>query len=118
MATLNIGLKVNRAITGATTVNANATVIATYVCTSHPIALSSGASWRDTDNQNDVPSQISTFAPQVGQSMVRIFGPSASVPASFTTSVPWPRYFLGAWSKSTTTITWTLQSGVELINTQ
>lgn len=100
MATLNIGMKVNRAITGATTVNANAYAMVTYLPA--PLSISGGSS-----------SGTVGVAPSP---MTRYFGPGQSIPSTFdmTCIIGWA---------TTTTITGTaimrysLQSGVELINT-
>lgn len=103
MATLNIGMKVNRAITGATTVNANATAIVTYSQGIFPTtAVGSGAfgGWNGG---------------QQGMIINRVFGPGQSIPASFIQGI---RYKDSSAVDQTTNITWTLISGVELINTQ
>jgi hypothetical protein len=105
MATLNIGMKVNRTITGATTVNANATVIATYLA--NGFGTTPAATYGDSSFLNH---------PQ-GTPMVRVFGPAASVPASFTSTIHLPATNPNVNSVAVT-VTWTLLSGVELINTQ
>ncbi len=97
MATLNVALKVNRAITGATTVNANSVVIATYAYSSSTNAISAG---------NMGPTSIVT----------RYFGPGQSVPSSFTSLTPTTINTGNPYQ--TVTTTWTLQGGVELSNTQ
>ena len=99
MATLNIGMKVNRAITGVTTVNANAYAMVTYMAGAFT-SLPSGAS-----NQSyDAPALIT-----------RHFGPGQSIPASFTQTFT---AFINSGGASVAgTITYSLQSGVELINT-
>lgn len=94
MATLNIGMKVNRAISGATTVTANAYAMVTYLA------------GPDSDTFN-------AGAPQ-GEMSTRYFGPGQSIPASFTSQY---RCANSAGSVALHTITWSLQSGVELINT-
>lgn len=107
MATLNIGIKINRAITGATTVNANSMAIVTYVC--NAIAQTS-------ISPDNTPVGV-TFPP-----VTRFFGPSQSVPVSFTT-VGHEKYASSGANQgtinlySTATATYTLQSGVELTNT-
>jgi hypothetical protein len=103
MATLNIGLKVNRAITGATTVNANATAIVTYLSGVHNVINTLGVSTRLEP------------APPQGRVVVRVFGPGQSVPASFTGSF---KYDNDTTAFATGTVTYSLLSGVELINTQ
>lgn len=96
MATLNIGLKVNRAIGGATTVNANAYAMVDY--------LPSGT-WSPGGGQS---------AAAAAPPMTRHFGPGQLVPASFNISIPQ----LTNGSAGSQNITYTLASGVELINTQ
>lgn len=105
MATLNIGMKVNRTITGATTVNANAMVVASYMA--QGIGVSPASTW----------GQYSTYVHPQGTPMVRVFGPSASVPASFTSIIHLPATNPNVNSVAVS-VTWTLLSGVELINTQ
>ena len=99
MATLNIGMKVNRAITGATTVNANAYAMVTYNAT----AIGTGGA-----NVNAILS--------VAPAVTRYFGPGQSIPSTFTS----PAYTStnGAGAYTVSNITYTLQSGVEIINTQ
>lgn len=101
MATLNIGMKVNRAITGATTVNLNSYAMVTYSAGAHGVS-------------NPQSSQIDA-TPQ-GQVITRTFGPSQSIPSSFTT--PFDYYSSPSGTKVTSSITWTLLSGVEISNTQ
>jgi hypothetical protein len=98
MATVNIGLKVNRAITGATTVNSGAYAMVTYELTA------AGAGPAGVDGAS-----VSAIAP-----ITRYFGPGASIPATFNSGA-----FLHSTFMSTTIVsgTWTLLSGVELINT-
>ena len=105
MATLNIGMKVNRAITGATTVNANAYAMVTYSAGAFPALGTPPVS----------SAYVGIGSNQQGNVITRYFGPSQSIPASFTTQ--WA-YFDGGPSRITSTITWSLLSGVELINTQ
>lgn len=100
MATLNIGMKVSRAISGATTVAANAYAMVTYIPSNTSISPSS-------------PIETS-FQP-----MTRHFGPGQPIPSSFTV-IGGRRYtdVGGVPTIATTmTITYSLQSGVELINT-
>lgn len=99
MATLNVGMKVSRAISGATTVNANAIAVVTYATTSTA----------------SIPGTPPSAAFGVGHdNMVqRMFGPGQAVPASIT---------LRSWISNGAfwtfvDITYTLQSGFELINT-
>lgn len=108
MATLNIGMKVNRAITGATTVNANAYAMVTYSCNADPtggILVNEQTTYMNSSPQ--------------GQVITRYFGPAQSIPATFTTAV---RYSPGGNVNSevftSRNKTWTLLSGVELVNTQ
>lgn len=103
MATLNIGLKVNRAITAATTVTANAYAMVTYT-PSLTVPNLSGTGIDQTYGLSPMP-------------ILRFFGPSQSIPASFTTTLPVGTDMTSG-NTTSTTITWTLLSGVELINTQ
>jgi hypothetical protein len=114
MATLNIGLKVNRAITGATTVNVNAVAYVTYAANNHSLA---GVTQNWESNGQQYTGQGLTPLP-TGQVCNRVFGPSQAVPASFTTSVPLMTYNGFSWVRTNQTVTWSLLSGVELINTQ
>lgn len=99
MATLNIGMKVSRAIGGATTVNANAMAIVYYHF--------SGVSGNTPQSFNGPPAL---------QPVVRVFGPGQSIPASFTTVSTF--YGQAGNAPLNLTLNWSLQSGVELINTQ
>jgi hypothetical protein len=84
----NVSLKVNRAISGATTVNANCYAIVTY------------------SPNSTAPSVNISTAPNAP--ITRYFGPGQSVPASFTTT---------AYDNATaSTLTWGVLSGVEFIN--
>jgi hypothetical protein len=94
---VNTTLKVNRAITGATTVNANCYAVVTYNVTS--ISAFSA---------NAVTGATSNGIPPVS----RYFGPSQSIPATFTSLVA---RFNGA-TQETANYTYSLQSGVEFIN--
>lgn len=98
MATLNIGMKVNRAITGATTVNANAYAMVTY-----------NPSFGSYGGNGGSPSSA-------GGPITRYFGPGQSIPASFSTS--FPTILNNGSIGAQISVTWSLQSGVELINTQ
>lgn len=90
--------KVNRAISGATTVNANCYAMVTYIATSFTGGIAS------TQESSIVPPPITKY-----------FGPGQSIPNTFTSPVyvlkgsPAP-YF------STSDITYTLSSGVEMVN--
>lgn len=98
MATLNIGMKVNRVISGATTVNANAMAVVTYTVSSMSGTLS-GA-------------QGLIAVPPV----TRFFGPGQSIPGSFTSGIGGANnsgYNISAYGSAT----YALVSGVELINT-
>lgn len=88
----NTTLKVNRAITGATTVSAAGYAIVTYLFTSYSIVINS---------QNTPPDS----------SITRYFGPLQSIPASFTVN----NFNFG--SDGNGVCTYTLQSGVEFVNT-
>jgi hypothetical protein len=110
MATLNIGMKVNRAITGATTVNANAYAMVTYQCNS--TSWTSGPSGPQTSG-NNISTDISSEP--TGQIQTRYFGPAQAIPASFTVT---RSVIISGPSKSSYTVTWALVSGVELVNTQ
>lgn len=96
MSTFNVSTKVNRAITGATTVSAGAYAVVDYV----PTAI--------TDSGT-----TSGFNPLAFPPVTRNFGPGQSVPASFTINVfaPYVNNHL------TYTLTYTLSSGYEMINT-
>lgn len=99
MATLNISMRVNRAITGATTVTANACAFVTYQY-SFASSTNSGA-----DSAYSYPSVIH-----------RTFGPGQAIPSSITTQVG---DVIGNGSpKGTCSVTYNLVSGFELINTQ
>lgn len=98
MATLNVAIKVNRAITGATTVNANCYAMVTYTVTS-------ATAITDTNN---IASGANPF--------VRYFGPGQAVPATFTSVYGQNRTNVG--TQVPLVATYTLQGGVELINTQ
>ena len=82
----NVSVKVNRAISGATTVNASCYAIVTY---------------RTTGTSNNSYNTQQIFN--------RYFGPAQSIPASFTTV----NYDGGV----AISVTYTLQHGVEFINT-
>lgn len=105
MATLNIGMKVNRAITGATTVNANAYAIVTYSVGVTPLGFNAGVS------SGAYGGAVSGMQNNI---ITRYFGPGQSIPASFTQSF---KYVSQAGTDATSSITWSILSGVELINT-
>ena len=95
------GAKVNRAISGATTVNAN--------CYAEVDYESGGNSIAGTTQGSDTPN-----TPQ-GEITTRTFGPAQSIPATFTTIV-WHYQSGGAGVPNVpVSITWTLLSGVEWI---
>jgi len=96
----NTSLKVNRAISGATTVNANSYAIVTYSAGAAP---SVGAANTQNPHNTSPQAEISE----------RYFGPGQSIPATFTTTFS---YYSGANAYTTASITWTLLSGVEFIN--
>lgn len=84
----NTSLKVNRAISAATTVNANCYAVVTY------------------GPNSSAPSINISTAPNAP--ITRYFGPSQSIPLTFTTT---------AYDNATaSTLTWGLLSGVEFIN--
>lgn len=87
----NTSLKVNRAISGATTVNANCYAIVTYLFTGYSVTINA---------QNTPPSS----------SITRHFGPLQSIPLTFTVN----NFSFG--SDGNGVCTYTLQSGVEFIN--
>jgi hypothetical protein len=91
----NVSLKVNRAITGATTVAANCYAEVSY----NPTSITSSGS---------TSGQIATSAIPI----TRIFGPAQSIPATFTSSV----FIATTGSSISLDVTYTLQSGVEFIN--
>lgn len=92
----NTTLKVNRAISGADTVSANAYAIITYVLTAISGTLT---------NQSGVGGS---------SSITRYFGPGQSIPASFVGKIP----VVNSTPQSAVIDgTFTLQSGVEFINT-
>lgn len=95
----NTTLKVNRAITGATTVNSNSYAIVDYKCTSF-------GTWGSL-NSNAIP-------PFISEHRTRYFGPAQSIPGTYTETIV---YAIATGTPTTTTITFTLQSGVEFINT-
>jgi hypothetical protein len=91
----NVSLKVNRAITGATTVSSNCYAEVSY----YPTSIANSAS---------VSGQIATSAIPI----TRIFGPAQSIPATFTSSV-----FIALTNANIALdVTYTLLSGVEFIN--
>lgn len=95
----NTTLKVNRTITGATTVNANCYAIITYVPTSTNFSVA--------NTSNDI--KLSD------DSLTRYFGPADSIPGTFTTTGMSLKFSAG--TIHSYLITWTLLSGVEFINT-
>lgn len=93
----NTSLKVNRAITGATTVNANCFARVTYEATNSGL-------WGGSRSGIIVTNPFT-----------RTFGPSQSIPA--TISVHNYYHHGGASTIRVATVTYTLVSGYELINT-
>lgn len=99
MATLNIGMKVNRAISGADTVSANAYAMVTY----RPTNIDFSGNVGDFGGAANAPV------------ITRYFGPEQSIPATFVTGIA----LTGAGGfTGSTTVTYALLSGVELVNTQ
>ena len=94
MATVNIGLKVSRAISGGETVAAGAYVMATYALTSAP---------------NNMSGTTAGYMP-----ITRYFGPGQSIPSTFSEIIG---VQFNPGGNTTSAGTWTLRSGVELINT-
>lgn len=97
----NTSTKINRAISGSSTVTANGHAIVTY---------SAGGDAHSGAGYNG------SFGSPQGSVIVRHFGPGQSIPATFTTTI---FAFVpgGAGTpNSATTVTWTLLSGVEYIN--
>jgi hypothetical protein len=98
MATLNVGMKINRAITGATTVNANCYAMVTYYLSAIPT--------------NTSLANLDYALPPI----TRVFGAGQSIPSSI--SVPTYARWDGAGNPfPILNFTFSLQGGVELINT-
>lgn len=95
-------LRVNRAITGATTVASNGFVTATY---------------RSSSTSNASPAAATTGTVTF-QNVIRFFGPNQSVPATFSQVEVIYQVNQGstAISQLSTTMTYTLISGVEFVN--
>lgn len=91
------GMRVSRAITGATTVNANCYAEVTYTAS---VAIISGST-----------SGVLSHTPTL---QTRVFGPSQSVPSSFTQDLIWQ--VSSGVAAGTLRVTWSLSSGVEFIN--
>lgn len=91
MATLNIGMKVNRAITGATTVTANAVAVVSY-------------------QGGQVGGASTTMSGLQGTTVLRVFGPGQSIPASYTGTFK-------DGNGQVHSVTFSLLGGFELINT-
>ena len=87
----NTTLKVNRAISSTTTVSSNCYAVIDYILTTNT----------SVTNNNTIYGFIQ-----------RYFGPGQSVPTSFTAAIQ-----AVSGSTSPTTGTYTIQSGVEFINT-
>lgn len=88
----NVTLKVNRAITGATTVNANCYAVVTYTYGGYTPSVG-----------GDFPMPPVAFE--------RVFGPGQSIPASMLFGA------YGAVNAGYGTLNYSLASGYELINT-
>lgn len=97
MATLNIGMKVNRSISGATTVNPNAIAVVTYNLTGVPS-----------------PNLGVSIGFGVQQDVIRTYGPGQAIPSSFSAPIVFAN---NAGIVSTVSVTYSLVSGFELINT-
>jgi len=98
-------LNVSAAVTGAVTVAANSYVVITYVSTvTTPSSITSSGVQIDNAFHGGLQNQIIT----------RYFGPSQSVPSTFTTTF---QYVDAANTQQNGTLTWTLQSGVQFTNT-
>lgn len=97
----NTSTKINRAITGATTVTASGHAIVTYAAGGD---THSGAGYN------------TTFGSPQGSVITRHFGSGQTVPATFTTTIF--SYVPGGAGtpNSPVNVTWTLLSGVEYIN--
>jgi hypothetical protein len=93
----NTTLKVNRAISGATTVNANCYAEVTY----SPSAYGSN------------PAPANTYAAALPP-ITKIYGPGQSITLTFTSVIALS--WIGFGPAQTTTVTYSLQSGVEFIN--
>lgn len=98
MATLNIGLKVNRAITGATTVNTNSYAIVSYQGAG---GSASGSGFQGAGGGPGI--------------VTRYFGPGQSIPNTFSDVVA---YYSTTTSVIAVSATFTLLGGVEFSNTQ
>ena len=96
----NITTKVNRAISSATTVNSDAYAVVTYIAT----AIG------QTVNNNSFGRFV---APPPAE---RYFGPGQAIPGTFSTTY-WESNGPASQTFSAITVTWTLQSGFEFINT-
>jgi hypothetical protein len=94
MSTFSTNLKVFRAITGATTVNTNSYAICTYIASAYTIVTDGARGYENV--------------------ITRYFGPSQSIPASFSQTM-YPQQSSGA---PQGTVTYTLSGGVEFANTQ
>lgn len=102
MATLNVAMKVNRAITGATTVGANCFAVVTYTCTGTNIT--GGGS-------------NAAFTGAIAPTITRFFGPSQAIPATISAPV-----YEAIQSNNFLVFringSYSLSSGVEIVNTQ
>jgi len=96
------GQRINRAISGATTVAANGFAVVTYAGTS--------------PGANGTVSAVGGGSVPI-QPVTRYFGPGAAIPLTFTTaSYNFDNVSAGSIVTTVFNITWTLLSGVEFIN--
>jgi hypothetical protein len=102
VAASSSSIKVNRAISGATTVTANCYAEVSYLCGAAMVGSTIGSTGFSGIGSN----------PQ-GQLINRKFGPGQSIPATFTSSF---LYVDGGSGSNSGTLTYTLVSGVEFIN--
>jgi len=96
----NTSLKVNRAISGATTVSANCYAVVTYSMKTDYAAA----------NYNN---NAAYYGVGQGQILERYFGPAQSIPATFTVNI---NFVDGSNAPTSGTVSYTLLSGVEFIN--
>lgn len=88
-------LKVNRVITGATTVNANACAEVTYI-----------------PNSGNYITGVQADMAYMSQPYTRCFGPSQSIPANISVTM----FYSNGSSLLTATINYALVSGFEFVN--
>jgi len=99
MATYNIGMKVGRSVTAGMVVSSNGYAVADY--------KAGNAAWTP-----EYP--VSTVQGSVIQ---RSFGPNQTIPNTFTTTYIFYTSSLSSVVSAQGTITWTLLSGYEIVNT-